>query len=169
MSHKPASAITATLLAAVVVACVARAPAAAGQPGLFVSVTDDVFVDSPSTAFRRSRSGSGLSRRSTGHPDDPDERRDVASFTGMAAAAAGCGSVVTVFGRAVMPVTTGASRTTHTSATCLPRSRHQRRRDLEQPNLGASGSRSSARAAPLSATKRCSRAAGTFTFRRASA
>ena len=111
--RKSGSLITAALLAAVAVAFVARVPAAAGQPGLFVGVTDDVFVDNPSTAIADARD-LGLAGYRVELDWTPGQTqmsgRDVASFTKMAAAAGGLRIVVTVFGRAVTAPVDAAGR-----------------------------------------------------------
>jgi hypothetical protein len=93
----------ATFLAAVVVAFAVGVPAAAGEPGLFVGITDDAFVSQPSLAIADARDlGLGGFRVALNWTSGQTEMaaRDVASFNGMVSAAAGMRIVVTVYGRA---------------------------------------------------------------------
>jgi hypothetical protein len=104
VSRVSPSAIVTTFVATVLVAFAARVPASAGQPGLFVGITDDAFLDHPSMTVPDARDlglgGFRVELRWT--PGQTQlSARDVASFTSMVATAAGMRIVVTVFGRAV--------------------------------------------------------------------
>jgi len=80
----------------------ARAPAAAAQPGLFVGITDDVFVDHPATAADARDLGLGGIRVAlTWVPGETQLRGgDLTALKNLVAAAGNIRVVVTVYGRA---------------------------------------------------------------------
>jgi hypothetical protein len=142
MSRKSGSAIVATLLASVVVAFAVRLPAAAGQPGLFVGITDDVFLDHPSTAIAAARDlGLGGVRVALNWTAGQTQMNahDLASFNSMVSAAAGMRIVVTVYGRAVDAPVDGAGRESYCSYVSDLLSRFPTINDVviwNEPNLG---------------------------------
>ena len=142
MSRKPASAITATLLVSIAVAFAARVPAAAGQPGLFVGITDDAFVDHPSVAIPDARDlGLGGFRVELNWTPGQTQMSagQVASFNSMVAAAAGMRIVVTVYGRAVDAPVDSAGRESYCAYVRDLLSRSPTINDVviwNEPNLG---------------------------------
>jgi hypothetical protein len=142
MPRKTAAAITAMVLVAFAVASASHPPAAAGQPGLFVGITDDVFVNHPSTAIAAARDlgvegfrvalnwAAGQTQMSP---------RDVATFTNMVSAADGMRIVITVYGRAVDAPIDAAGRESYCAYVRDLLTRFQTINDVviwNEPNLG---------------------------------